>query len=78
MSKDITINAIFKISKLGPRGISLEVQRLGLCTSNAGGRGWIPGQGIKIPHYAWCSQIKTKLGSLFLLPKLNFKFLRLK
>ena len=28
----------------------LVVQWLGLCTSNAGGEGLIPGRGTKIPH----------------------------
>ena len=31
-------------------GISLVVQWLRLCVSNAGGVGLIPGQGTKIPH----------------------------
>ena len=31
-------------------GSSLEVQRLGLCTSNAGGMGLIPGWGTRVPQ----------------------------
>ena len=36
------------------------VQWLGLCPSNAGGVGSIPGQGTKIPHVLWCSQKMKK------------------
>lgn len=32
---------------------SLEVQLFRMCTSNEGGSGLIPGQGIKIPHAEW-------------------------
>ena len=41
-------------------GTSLAVQRLRLCTPNAGSTGSIPGQGTKIPHAAWRSQNKKK------------------
>lgn len=34
-------------------GTSLVVQRLILCTTTAGGAGWIPGQGSKFPHALW-------------------------
>ena len=34
----------------------LAVQRLRLCTSNAGALGSIPGWGTKIPHAIWYSQ----------------------
>ena len=40
-------------------GTSLVVQGLGLCNSNAGGTGSIPGQGTKIPQAAY-SQKKEK------------------
>ena len=36
------------------------VQWLRLCAPNAGGTGWIPGWGTKIPHAAWRSQRKKK------------------
>ena len=36
---------------------SLEVQRLGLHASTAGGMGSIPSQGTKIPQVMWCGQI---------------------
>ena len=36
------------------------VQWLGLCPSNAGSVGSIPGQGTKIPHVLWCSQKMKK------------------
>ena len=36
---------------------SLAVQWLGLCTSTAGGLGWISGQGTKIPQATRCSQL---------------------
>ena len=39
-------------------GTSLVVQWLRLHTSNAGGRGSVPGQGIKIPHATWYSKKK--------------------
>ena len=32
---------------------SLELQWLGLCVSNAGGVGSIPGRGTKVPHATW-------------------------
>ena len=35
---------------LGPLVISLVVQWLRLCASNAGDEGLMPGQGTKIPH----------------------------
>ena len=37
---------------------SRVVQWLRLHTSNEGAAGAIPGQGIKIPHALWCTQIK--------------------
>ena len=40
---------------------ALAVQWLRLHASTAGGAGWIPGQGTKIPHAAWCSQKKKKV-----------------
>ena len=40
-------------------GTSLVVQGLGLCNSNAGGTGSIPGQGTNIPQDAY-SQKKEK------------------
>ena len=39
---------------------SLEVQWLGLCASNAGGTGSIPGRGTKILRAVWYSQILKK------------------
>ena len=51
-------------------GISLEVQWLRLCTSNAGGAGSIPGWGNKIPHAAWHGQkILKKKESLTFYPR---------
>ena len=41
-------------------GLSLAVQWLKLCPSNAGGAGLIPGGGTKIPRVLWCSQKKKK------------------
>ena len=43
-----------------PRGSSGEDS----CASTAGGVGWIPGWGIKIPHAAWRG-IKKKKSSRF-------------
>ena len=43
-------------------GTSLVVQWLGLCSSNAGGTGSIPGQGTSIPYAAWP---KNPKGSYF-------------
>ena len=43
-------------------GISLVVQWLRLCASNAGGAGLIPGWGTKIPHAVQCSQKEKKNG----------------
>ena len=34
-------------------GTFLVIQGLGVCASKPGGIGWIPGQGIKIPHTLW-------------------------
>ena len=45
------------------------VQCLGLCPSNAGGVGSIPGQGPKIPHVLWCSRKKKKKKQLQQKPK---------
>ena len=42
-----------KFSEKNKCGISLVVQWLRLCTSNAGDTGSTPGQGIKIPHAVW-------------------------
>ena len=39
---------------------SLAVQWLRFCASILGVTGLIPGWGAKIPHAAWCSQIKRK------------------
>ena len=36
--------------------MSLEVQWLRFCASNAGGMGLIPGQGTEVPHAAECGQ----------------------
>ena len=41
-----------------PQG--LVVQWVGLHISNAGGMGFIPGWGPKIPHVVWCSQKSLK------------------
>ena len=39
--------------------------KIRLHTSNGGDEGSIPGQGIKIPHAAWCGQKrKNKMGKL--------------
>ena len=43
--------------KNGWDGNSLAVQWLGLCASTTGDTGSVPGQGIKILHTLWCSQI---------------------
>ena len=51
-------------------GTSLAVQWLRLHTSTAGGVGSIPGQGIKIPRAAQCSQ---KVKTFFLIKKNFFK-----
>ena len=40
--------------------ISLAVQWLRLCTSNAREMGLIPGQGTKMPHAAWCSKTNKR------------------
>ena len=40
-------------------GASLAVQWLLLSMSDSRGMGFIPGQGIRIPHTRWCSQ-KTR------------------
>ena len=47
------------IQNLSPFGSSLAVQWLGLRPSTAGGTGWIPSQGSKIPHDARCGKKKT-------------------
>ena len=53
--------AIRKKEKNELQGInSLAVQRLGLCTSTAGGPGSIPGWGTKIPQAARRGQKKEK------------------
>ena len=41
-------------------GTSLVVQGLGLCNSNAGGTGSIPGQGTKIPQATYSQKKKKK------------------
>ena len=47
------------IQNLSPFGSSLVVQWLGLRPSTAGGTGWIPSQGSKIPHDARCGKKKN-------------------
>ena len=47
------------IQNLSPFGSSLAVQWLGLRPSTAGGTGWIPSQGSKIPHDARCGKKKN-------------------
>ena len=42
--------------KRATRGTSLVVEWLSLYASTAGGTGWIPVWGTKIPHAAWYSQ----------------------
>ena len=41
-------------------GTSLVVQGLGLCNSNAGGTGSIPGQGTKIPQATYSQMYTAK------------------
>ena len=41
-------------------GTSLVVQWEGLCTSTAGGKGLVPGQGTEIPQIMWYSQKEVK------------------
>ena len=43
------------------RGTSLVVQWLILHASTAGGTGWIPGWGTKIPQATWRGQKKKKV-----------------
>ena len=43
------------------RGTSLAVQWLRLRAPNAGGMGWIPGQGTKIPHATQHGQKKEEI-----------------
>ena len=43
-------NAETKTNRTRPRGTSLGVQQLGLCTSNVGDTTLIPGLGTKIPY----------------------------
>ena len=47
-----------------PSGISLAVQWLRLCTSNAGDKGSIPGQGTKILHAAKPKKEKNQLSKI--------------
>ena len=53
--------------------MSLEVQWLRFCASNAGGMGLIPGQGTKIPHATGWGQkikLKKKIGELIVFLKM--------
>ena len=50
--------------KRATRGTSLVVQWLSLHASTAGGTGWIPVWGTKIPHAAWCSQKQQRAPKL--------------
>ena len=47
-------------NQIQPKGTSLAVQCLRICTSTAGGTGSIPGWGTKVPHAVWCGQKKKK------------------
>ena len=47
-------------SKAQILGTSLAVQWIQLGASNAGVMGLIPGEGMKIPHAVWCSQIEKR------------------
>ena len=47
------LNLVLLLIEIEKSRNSLVVQWLGLCASNAGGTGLIPGQGTKMPHAAW-------------------------
>ena len=53
---------------------SLVVQWLGLCTSNVGGSGSIPGRGAVIPNAMWHGQ-KNPKGRQMLLVWLGLRFM---